>query len=109
MKPTPKMIEVAAKVFASEAFGTNYADADRLTKEEFKKTASKILKAALAAWWRPMKPEPQIWLTIIAKRKTGHVVVVEKPDDRPWYDPFTEVEWSDLSFFIPLSDFEDRK
>ncbi|MCE0743369.1 hypothetical protein LWC05_05615 [Acetobacter sicerae] len=98
MTPTPEMIESALSAYSSAPLEMHIKD-----------LMPEVIKAALAAWWKPMKPEPQTWLPIIAKRKTGHVVVVEKPDDRPWYDPFTEVEWRDLSFFIPLSDFEDRK
>lgn len=54
MTPTPEMIEAAANVFSIEAFGQSYSGADELTKEEFKATSSKILKAAFAAMWRPI-------------------------------------------------------
>lgn len=128
MTPTPEMIEAAAKVISDVDDVFSWDEMPENNKEQYKYLAGEMLKAALAAMWRPIEEAP----------KDGSLFAVRLPEttsrsDLEFYclNPTSRVSygwhWKDWKFrpfisgtaslptfirpthFAPLSIFEDRK
>lgn len=117
MTPTPEMIEAAAKTLCERSLRVRWETVDPYMQRAYRETVAPILKAALAAMWRPISE---------FNPKVGAGDIFRYPD--PEYDGEISIAqgWYEESLaercfyvvgdrrvgpthFIPLSVFEDRK